>query len=303
VDLIAETRKLAEAVDRLPTPRGVAVVLNPLAYAWEAHHRFLRRFTETEGSVGGHVYATSKATRRRVLIVGMNPGPHGMVQTGLPFGDVVSARKVLGLPSDYAPRVGQDTGEWTASPLIEPPTNAAQLEPFRDKGRGKRRVEGFAHGQVEESGRRLWGLLENLWGSIDAVLADCFMMNLCPLAYFAADGSNVTPADLDERDSAAVMRPCVDYLRAVLAAMRPEVIVAVGRWVEGELRGGRGATADDIADARHRSTDAYAQTLRSGYKEPRVVYLPHPSPRSSLTAAWAQAATATLGPLLPGARS
>ena len=282
MDLLAETSALPVALDRLPAPRGVAVVLNPLRYAWAPHRRWLRHFCDLRGqeideSVG---YATQ---RRRVLVVGMNPGPHGMCQTGVPFGDVVSARAVLGLPADYAARPGQDEDL-----LVEPqPGLAVALA----KARGKlvRRVDGFAHKQVEESGRRLWGLLSDFWGGLDAVLADAFVLNLVPLAYFDDEGRNVTPQDLDPPDLERVMAPCLAYFRTVVRAMRPAVILGVGRFAERWCRRGI-----EVGRAGRDPIVLGDPEQGHGY---RVDYLPHPSPRGGSFAGWVRDASEVLRPI------
>lgn len=292
MDILAETSSLCVALEKLAIPRGVAVVLNPLRYAWGAHRRWLQRFVSPLDTAGRPVVrvhgidnATTVAQRRRVLIVGMNPGPHGMMQTGVPFGDVVSARELLGLTETFAPRAGSTS-------LVETPQGFAGV----GSAKLKREVNGFAHRRVEESGRRLWGVLSELWGGLDNVVADCFVMNLCPLAYFAEDGSNVTPDDLDDRDRGAMLDPCLTYLRKIMAAMRPTTIVAVGRWVELVLEARDSALVH--ADPWSWESDVYSKACADGYQPPRVVYLPHPSPRSAAqAAAWSQQAAAVLGPL------
>ena len=58
----------------------VRFVLNPLDYAQDPHIKFLKNYL-----VGP----------RRVLFVGLNPGPWGMCQTGIPFGDVGQCKNFL----------------------------------------------------------------------------------------------------------------------------------------------------------------------------------------------------------------
>lgn len=318
MDLLAETSALSLALDRLPPPRGVAAVLNPLRYAWSPHRRWLLRHTDTGVSIGGHCYAGSMAARRRVLIVGMNPGPHGMCQTGLPFGDVVSARRILGLAEDYevaagvmservevlpaarfnpdpfagSPRDVRTPRRFDVLPVEAVPTLAAAMPAA--KGKLVRRVNGFAHKTVEESGRRLWGLLEDMWGGLDALLADVFVMNMVPLAYFSVLGENLTPPDLDREDCERVLRPCLAYFRAVVRAMRPEVIVGVGRWSESQCLAGI-----TISDANeNRDAMLLAAPDKQAY---RVIYLPHPSPRGGSFAGWVKEAARVLAPYAPGA--
>src|SRR2546426_6444642 len=78
--LIDAARELAAQVGRLKFGSPVAFVYNPLEYAWDAHQQYLRRFA---------------ASSKRVLFLGMNPGPFGMMQTGVPFGEVAAVRDWL----------------------------------------------------------------------------------------------------------------------------------------------------------------------------------------------------------------
>ena len=76
---VTAARELSAAVDRLEFHPPVACVYNPLAYAWAPHELYLTRHA---------------ASRKRVMFLGMNPGPFGMVQTGVPFGEIAAARKI-----------------------------------------------------------------------------------------------------------------------------------------------------------------------------------------------------------------
>ena len=58
--LIPATRELARELDKLKFPAAVAFIYNPLSYAWQPHAEYLRRYG---------------AKPRRVLFLGMNPGP------------------------------------------------------------------------------------------------------------------------------------------------------------------------------------------------------------------------------------
>ena len=75
--LVDIARRLRDDVDRLEFAPPVAVVYNPLDYAWKPHRAYLERYGQ------GHP---------QVLLLGMNPGPFGMAQTGVPFGDVAMVR-------------------------------------------------------------------------------------------------------------------------------------------------------------------------------------------------------------------
>jgi single-strand selective monofunctional uracil DNA glycosylase len=55
-------------------------VYDPLRYAWAPFVDYLKRYARP---------------RPEVVLLGMNPGPFGMAQTGIPFGDVGLVRDWL----------------------------------------------------------------------------------------------------------------------------------------------------------------------------------------------------------------
>ena len=191
--LIDAARALSAAVDTLPFAAPVTHVYNPLDYAWEVHRRYL----ETYG-----------AGRKRVVFVGMNPGPFGMAQIGVPFGEIASARDWLGLEG----AVGQ--------PRITNP---------------KRPVEGFACARSEVSGQRLWGLFRARFGAPEAFFAEHFVANYCPLVFFEG-GRNLTPDKLRAVERRAVTEACDRHLAAALAALQPEWALGIGGFAERCLR-------------------------------------------------------------------
>src|SRR5678815_4167820 len=82
MSLVQATKSAVAELQQLAFSAPVAFVYNPLDYAWDLHQQWLERFGR------GH---------KEVLLVGMNPGPFGMVQTGVPFGEVEAVRSWLGL--------------------------------------------------------------------------------------------------------------------------------------------------------------------------------------------------------------
>ena len=187
--LIDAARELSAAVDALPFAPPVTHVYNPLDYAWEVHRRYLERFG---------------AGRKRVVFVGMNPGPFGMVQIGVPFGEIASARDWLGLEG----AVGQ-------------PANI----------NAKRPVQGFACTRSEVSGQRLWGLFRARFGTPEAFFAEHFIVNYCPLAFFEG-GRNLTPDKLVAGERRPLLAACDTHLRTVIATLQPEWVIGIGNWAE-----------------------------------------------------------------------
>ena len=182
---------LRAAVDRLAFAAPVTHVYNPLAYARAVHHRYLARF-----GGGG----------KQVLLLGMNPGPWGMAQTGVPFGEIAAARDWLGLEGE----VGR--------PRVEHP---------------KRPVEGFACARSEVSGRRLWGWARRRFGSPEAFFARFFVYNYCPLVFLEESGRNRTPDKLPAAEREPLFAACDAALRRAVEILGVPRVVGVGAFAEG----------------------------------------------------------------------
>ena len=180
-------RRLSEAVDRLSFSPPAAFVYNPLAYARAPLEQYLERWGR-----GG----------REVVLVGMNPGPFGMMQTGVPFGEIALVRDWLGIEGE----VGR--------PPAEHP---------------KRPVQGFACARSEVSGSRLWGWARDRFGTPERFFARFFVWNWCPLGFLAAGGANVTPDKLARDERQALEAVCDAALAEVIAALRPQRVMGVGQ--------------------------------------------------------------------------
>lgn len=193
-DLISAARALSGALRDLPFAAPVSHVYRPLDYAWAPHEMYLKRF------------GTGK---KRVLFLGMNPGPFGMAQTGVPFGEIPAVRDWLGIDA----------------PVGKP-----------EREHPKRPVEGFACGRSEVSGRRLWGLFAERFITPDAFFEGHFVLNYCPLVWMSATGANLTPDKL----SAAEMRPvedaCLDHLVRVVQVLEPAYLIGVGGYAEERMK-------------------------------------------------------------------
>lgn len=193
--LITATRELSARVDRLQFAAPVTHIYNPLVYARAAHELYLRKF-------GGGP--------KRVIFLGMNPGPFGMAQTGVPFGEVAAVRGWLGV-----------------SAKVERP----------NPEHPKRPVLGFDCPRSEVSGRRLWKLFAERFGSPENFFAEHFVVNYCPLAFLSESGSNVTPDKLAKSERARLDAACHAHLRRVLEILQPEWLIGIGAFAQqrGEL--------------------------------------------------------------------
>ena len=191
---------LGRAAERCRFAPPVHHVYNPLNYAIEAHRQYLERFCRREAEI---------------LLIGMNPGPFGMVQTGVPFGEVSSVRDWLGITDGVAPPVDQHP---------------------------KRPVEGFACSRSEVSGQRLWGWARKRFRYPDAFFQRFFVWNYCPLAFLEASGRNRTPNRLPQRERVPLYEACDRGLADIAHFLKPDLILGIGRYGEGRAQAVLGNT-------------------------------------------------------------
>lgn len=182
-DLVRELRRL-----RFAPP--VECVYSPLEYAREAHAEYVKRY----GS-----------GRKEVVLLGMNPGPWGMAQTGVPFGEVNLVRDWLKIKG----RVDRPRPEHPA-----------------------RRIDGFDCRRSEVSGARLWGWARDTFGTPKRFFKRFFVANYCPLIFLEASGRNRTPDRLPARERGPLFVACDLALRRTVEALQPRYIIGVGAFAE-----------------------------------------------------------------------
>jgi single-strand selective monofunctional uracil DNA glycosylase len=192
--LLDAARELSRLLAKLEFPAPVAHVYDPHQYAWAPYEAYVNRFG---------------AGRKRVVLLGMNPGPFGMMQTGVPFGEVAAVRDWMGIRA--------------------PVTKPARQHP-------RRPIEGFECKRSEVSGRRLWGWAAQRFGPAEAFFADWFVLNYCPLAFLEVSGRNFTPDKLPAPLLREVHAACDRHLAAALAALAPAWVIGVGGFAERRIR-------------------------------------------------------------------
>ncbi len=192
--LNAAARRLCRDLATLRFHAPTTHVYNPLVYARAVHERYVERFADA---------------RRRVVFLGMNPGPFGMAQTGVPFGDVRQVRDFLGLEG----RVGR---------------------PEREHAR--RRVEGFACPRSEVSGTRVWTAVRDHFGTAEAFFDRHFVANYCPLVFLEGSGRNRTPDKLSRAEREPLFEACDRHLRRAVELLEPHWVVGVGGFAEERAR-------------------------------------------------------------------
>ncbi|HOE66958.1 MAG TPA: single-stranded DNA-binding protein [Candidatus Hydrogenedentes bacterium] len=172
----------------------VTHVYNPLEYACAPHALYWKRYGQG---------------MREIILVGMNPGPFGMAQTGVPFGDVTMVRDWLGIEDEVG-----------APPREHP----------------KRPVQGFACPRGEVSGARLWGWARDRFGTPDSFFARFFVVNYCPLCFMTESGSNLTPDKLPMPERAPLLDICDRALRRIVESMQPRYVLGIGGFAEARVR-------------------------------------------------------------------
>lgn len=168
----------------------VTHVYNPLTYGWDAHIEYLERFAMGQ---------------KQLLFLGMNPGPFGMAQTAVPFGDPQIARDVLSIVNS----VGQP-----------------------DKPHPKRPIMGLESTRKEVSGQRVWSWVQGDWGGVAAFTRRAVITNYCPLCFMEESGRNRTPDKLKKSERDALTAACDAALRKRVAYHQPEWVIGFGAYAE-----------------------------------------------------------------------
>ncbi|XP_070535470.1 single-strand selective monofunctional uracil DNA glycosylase-like [Ptychodera flava] len=182
--------ELCQSLNHLFFYEPVTHVYNPLIYASETHSQFVRKYCKST---------------KPILFLGMNPGPYGMAQNGVPFGEVTVTQDWLGISG----KVGK---------------------PFRENP--KRPILGFDCTQSEVSGRRFWGFFKNLCKSPETFFKYCYVHNYCPLVFMAVSGKNITPPTIPMIQRMPLMSICDTALCEVIQLLKVKVVVAIGRFVQ-----------------------------------------------------------------------
>lgn len=207
--LVDITVQFASEANALSFGEPVAYVYNPLMYAWKSHRAYLEK------------YGDGKC---RVLLIGMNPGPWGMAQTGIPFGEVNAVRDFLGID------------ESVSQPHCVHPN---------------RPVQGLACPRSEVSGRRLWSWAKERYGTAEEFFRSFFVLNYCPLCFMEEGGKNRTPDKLSPTERNEVFEVCDVALRKFVEVLTPSKIVGIGGFAK--KRTMQALNRDDIETILHPS--------------------------------------------------
>ena len=210
-ELVQASRALSRVTSELEFGEPVTHVYNPLQYARRPHELYLSRF----GSGA-----------KEVVLVGMNPGPFGMGQTGVPFGDVGFVRDWMGIEAP----VDRPAGEHPKRPVL-----------------------GFDCERSEVSGSRLWGWARQRFGTPERFFSRFFVLNYCPLLFIESTGRNRTPDKLASDERAALLPACDRALRDAVEILSPTLVVGVGAWATKRVRAALGDGGPAIGTVLHPS--------------------------------------------------
>jgi single-strand selective monofunctional uracil DNA glycosylase len=205
------TQRLRRDVDALSFGAPVTHVYDPLDYARRSHERYLERWG---------------AGTKEAVFLGMNPGPFGMAQTGVPFGEVMLVRDWVGVEASID------------KPAREHP---------------KRPIEGFACTRSEVSGQRFWGWAKQRWERPERFFARFFVINYCPLVFMESSGKNRTPDKLPASERAPLYAACDRALSAMIELLSPRFVIGVGAFAEDRARDVIGERSITVGSILHPS--------------------------------------------------
>lgn len=188
------TNDLVACIRQLTFSAPVTHTYNPLVYARSGYDRYVSCF-------GG--------TIKPVVLVGMNPGPFGMAQTGVPFGDVEMVNGWMGIHA----------------PVAQP----ANIHP-------KRPISGFSCTRREVSGRRLWEWAKHRYGNPDAFFKQFFVLNYCPIVFMEESGRNRTPDKLPASEKNRLFQICDQALQRSIEIFKPQWVVGIGNFAEKRIK-------------------------------------------------------------------
>ncbi len=186
--LIEISRHLTKDLKPLRFKAPITHIYNPLDYARAPHEEYLKRYARRG---------------RTAVLLGMNPGPFGMAQTGVPFGEVGSVR------------------DWLR---IEKPVKRPRNE------HPKRPVRGFDCSRSEVSGARLWGWARERFESPKKFFEQFFIVNYCPLVFMEESGKNVTPDKCRREERERLYAVCDEALRRTIEYLRPQYVIGIGNF-------------------------------------------------------------------------
>lgn len=188
--IIQSAKQLSNAINQLTFSPPITHVYNPLHYAWNAHETYLKKYANNP---------------KQIVFLGMNPGPWGMAQTGIPFGEISFVQNWLGIDL----------------PIDKPPNEHP-----------KRPIQGFQCKKSEVSGYRLWSLFKDRFSTPENFFHNHFVANYCPLIFMESSGRNYTPDQLPKKESQQLFQLCNQHLQDIIHNLSPQWVIGVGHFAQ-----------------------------------------------------------------------
>ena len=209
--LLKATQELCKSLAELKFAPPVTHTYNPLVYAGENYAAYLEAYG---------------AGPKRAIFLGMNPGPWGMAQTGVPFGDPTMVEDWLGIRG----AVKKPAGEHPKRPVL-----------------------GLESKRSEVSGSRLWGAAREYYGTPKRFFRHFFVANYCPFCFMEDTGRNRTPDKLPRSERTPLFEACDLYLRRVVEELSPRMVVGVGAFAAKRAAAALAGTGMEIGQVLHPS--------------------------------------------------
>ena len=192
--VVERTLQFRSQIESLRFSTGY-VVYDPLIYAWDLHEQYLLRYVNKP---------------IETIFLGMNPGPFGMAQNGIPFGEINAVKDFLQLDG----KVGKPPFEHPARPVL-----------------------GMDVTRSEVSGKRLWALFSERYGNATFCFSSLTVVNYCPLVFMdrGPTGKNITPDKLPKTERIALETICDSYLVDIVSLLKPTNFIGVGKYAEKKL--------------------------------------------------------------------
>ena len=163
-------------------------VYNPLSYCFESFKIYFE-YLNTEEEIN--------------LFFGINPGPFGMAQTGIPFGDKETVKNYL---------------------KIEPKIDIDKIP----KQHPKKQILGLEVKRVEKSGRIFWGVIKEFYPEKYDFFKSNFVLNFCPLCFLDEQGRNITPKVLRKEDQIALYKILEIFMLKLFKLIKIKKLIAIG---------------------------------------------------------------------------
>jgi len=197
IKIINRTKELAIALEntRSIIPDSL-FVYNPLTYALDMHLAYIEKYA---------------IENTKILFLGMNPGPFGMTQNGIPFGEI-------GFVKDY----------FHFDCEIKKPFDEHPSRP----------IQGLDCSRSEVSGKRFWSLMSNHYGNADALVGQVYVANYCPLVFLekTKTAKNITPDKLPKDVRTIINRICDEYLWDTQEILKCQNLIGIGKYAEKKLK-------------------------------------------------------------------